>query len=566
MRNQRMQNKAGERHGGKRRGFLTALGRDVRGNTLAIVAAALIPLTAMIGSGLDMSVAYMAQDRLQQACDAGVLAARKLLSGQVITDPIRDEANKYFNFNFPQGSFQTASFTPNVTVPKLGTVRMTAETTVPTSIMKIFGYRQLDIAADCASTQDFISTDVMLVVDMSGSMNCAPGVGGSCGNTEASNSKMSALRAAATSLYDTLETAQNQLHDNKLRLRYGFMPYNATVNVGKLVYAKNPDYIRKSNPYQTRKLNNYKEDVFVNNCKGNGQEFTGTSFFGLVGTCAEWTWNQFTVDTSAYATGQAVPTPTQLSGTSTWDGCIEMRKTNNKDIDGGSATIAPADAYDLDIDLIPHDDDTRWAPWWPEVEMNRGSSTQVTSNSNCASQASRLKEYYNNKKGFTDYLAGLHPQGSTYHDIGMIWGARFLSQNGIFKSATPETNDQFDPDNPQKIRGFQVRKYLIFMTDGEMAPTMGGYSSYGVENYDKRVTRNASNQTARHLQRFRMACNAAKSEGIEVWVIAFATTLTDDMKNCASTPDKAAGINNSADLIKKFQEIGSKIGALRLSE
>ena len=52
MRNQRMQNKAGKRHGGKARGFLTALGRDVRGNTLAIVAAALIPLTAMIGSGL----------------------------------------------------------------------------------------------------------------------------------------------------------------------------------------------------------------------------------------------------------------------------------------------------------------------------------------------------------------------------------------------------------------------------------------------------------------------------------------------------------------------------------
>ena len=63
-----------------------------------------------------------------------------------------------------------------------------------------------------------------------------------------------------------------------------------------------------------------------------------------------------------------------------------------------------------------------------------------------------------------------------------------------------------------------------------------------------------------------MACNAAKSQDAEVWVIAFATTLTNDMKNCASDPSKAAGISTSAELIAKFQEIGSKIGSLRLSE
>ena len=46
-------------------GVLARLCRDTRGNTLAIVAASLVPLTAMIGSGLDMSRAYLAQNRLQ---------------------------------------------------------------------------------------------------------------------------------------------------------------------------------------------------------------------------------------------------------------------------------------------------------------------------------------------------------------------------------------------------------------------------------------------------------------------------------------------------------------------
>ena len=57
---------AGESRG---RGFLSRLVRDSRGNTLAIVGAALIPLTAMIGSGVDMSRAYMAKTRLQMACE-----------------------------------------------------------------------------------------------------------------------------------------------------------------------------------------------------------------------------------------------------------------------------------------------------------------------------------------------------------------------------------------------------------------------------------------------------------------------------------------------------------------
>ena len=92
------------------------------------------------------------------------------------------------------------------------------------------------------------------------------------------------------------------------------------------------------------------------------------------------------------------------------------------------------------------------------------------------------------------------------------------------------------------------------------------YSTYGIESLDKRVTNGASNQMNRHLQRFRMACNAAKATGTEIWVIAFATTLTADMQNCASKPEQASGLSTNAALIAKFQEIGSKIGSLRLSQ
>ncbi|MDQ0837174.1 TadE/TadG family type IV pilus assembly protein [Sphingomonas faeni] len=80
---------------------LGRLRRDVCCNTLMIVAFAMMPLIAMVGSGLDMARAYVARDRLQQACDARSLAARRLLSGATLTPAAETEATKYFNFNFP---------------------------------------------------------------------------------------------------------------------------------------------------------------------------------------------------------------------------------------------------------------------------------------------------------------------------------------------------------------------------------------------------------------------------------------------------------------------------------
>lgn len=559
--------------------FLGRLRTDVRGNTLIIVAFAMMPLIAMMGSGLDMARAYVARDRLQQACDAGSLAARRLLSGPTLTTAVDTEAKAYFNFNFPQASFGTAPFTPVVSVPATGTVRITASTTIPTTIMKLFGFSTMNLATSCAATQDFVGTDIMFVLDMSGSMNCAPGVSGNCNEIEQPNSKMKALRDAAKSLYDTLESAQDQLHANSLRLRYGFVPYNHTVNVGNLVYAKNPSYIRDSAPYQSRTRSTV-APVTYNQCVNNYSGGSWTSYGGIYssyGVCSYWVYGKVMLDTSQFKTGALVNTPGSSSSTakSKWAGCVEERKTDNVLVDGGTTlTTAPSSAWDLDINMIPTSDDSRWPAMWPEVEYDSSVADLYPAARYCASEASRLKEYYNNQGGFDNYVDSLKPVGGTYHDIGVIWGARFISPDGIFASANPVTNDQFDPDNPKTIRGFSVRKFMIFMTDGDMSPYLDIYTAYGAEERDKRVlgttagnaTQLASAQLARHLQRFRMACNAAKSQNVQLYVIAFSTTLTADMQNCASAPTMASGINSSAALIAKFKEIGSKIGSLRISQ
>src|SRR5688572_25762072 len=120
-------------------GFLTRLERDTRGNTLAIVGAALIPLAAMIGSGVDMSRAYMAKTRLQTACDAAALAGRRVMENDTLSATVTTEATRFFNYNFNQGQYGTAAFTPAITRPETGKVRVTASTTIPTTVMRIFG-------------------------------------------------------------------------------------------------------------------------------------------------------------------------------------------------------------------------------------------------------------------------------------------------------------------------------------------------------------------------------------------------------------------------------------------
>src|SRR3954470_11325217 len=91
-------------------GFMRRLARDTRGNTLAIVGAALVPLAGMIGSGVDMSRAYMAKTRLQSACDAGALAGRRVMQNDTLDSAVINEANRFFNFNFPQHLYGTPTF------------------------------------------------------------------------------------------------------------------------------------------------------------------------------------------------------------------------------------------------------------------------------------------------------------------------------------------------------------------------------------------------------------------------------------------------------------------------
>ena len=134
----------------------------------------------MIGSGVDISVSYMAQSKLRNACDAAVLAGRQSMQGNDWDNASEQEAEKFFDFDFPSGTHGVtdAVFDVDQDADDPAQIVGSATGTVPTSLMKIFGYNSMDISANCNAKRDLGHNDVMLVLDVTGSMNDAPSNGG----------------------------------------------------------------------------------------------------------------------------------------------------------------------------------------------------------------------------------------------------------------------------------------------------------------------------------------------------------------------------------------------------
>ncbi|MET0309579.1 MAG: TadE/TadG family type IV pilus assembly protein [Sphingomonas sp.] len=543
---------------------LRGLPGDRRGNVLMLWAIFLIPLIGVIGSAVDVGRAYVTRNQMQTACDAAALAGRRAMSNASVDAVVKAEAVKFFNFNFAQGVFGSAAFTPNVTsaTNSSQTVVITAATTVPTTFMRMFGYFTLPVGVTCNASQDFVNTDIVLVLDTTGSMN------DKATSTDTST-KIVALRAAVLALYDQLSSVQTQLQASGLRLRYGVVPYASAVNVGKTIFATNSSYMLSGNwTYQSRQ-------VTTGATSSNSCNSLNGSYKSSTGICTYFKYLPRSFDTTAYVAGSNVDTApligtadssgdtpvTSTTNNVTWAGCIEERQTVQM---ASTAASIPSGAYDLDIDLIPYNDATRWKPYWPQIEYttyqdNIYSNDPYKPQYACPTAAAPMQIWA--RTALSNYLDTLNPDGGTYHDNGMMWGARWDSANGIF-----------GPQNPDTYNSMPVKKYIIFMTDGLFDTGYSTlYSSYGVEQLDARVTpggssSNETDQLARHKQRFALLCSKAKSMGYSVWVIGFATTLDSSLTNCASTPSQASTSSNQAALLAKFVEIGKNIGALRLTQ
>ena len=631
------------------RGFLRRLASDARGNALAVMAIALVPLAGMVGGGVDISRMYILKTRLQHACDAGALAGRKAMAAGVWTHTSNypnAKAIEFFDANFENGSYgsydRTRAFSENA-----GKVTGTASAKIPMTLMKIFKKADETIEVTCTADMRLPNTDVMFVLDVTGSMN-DPDAGGT-------GSKMDALKVAVKCFYEIVARLDTNAActtgtpsggtGNQVQIRFGFVPYSTNVNVG---YLLKPEWVADSWQYQTRQpqyttttttawvqqgaTTTTTENISVVTASGNcnstgaatlnpspnpstvtngtnrtvtrvdhyadsyntaqsrcyGRKVTQVTQFQQQTTTTTafsgWRYDRYPVNVSLLKNGTGWNTsfqwPTGTDGTNrtiTWDGCIEERATVKlTDYDP-----IPSTAKDLDIDLVPTSGDptSQWGPALDDVIHTRNgawgswNTAPITTTSDwgsaaqyeCATASKKLQTWPT-ANAFDSYVDSLTPGGNTYHDIGLIWGARLLSGTGLFRS-----ENEFTP------QGGEIERHLIFMTDGDACTSVRNYQAYGLAWFDRRQTDSGvvptegcvsdGTLTQQVNLRTEALCTAIKNKNITLWVIAFGNLNTASetrLLNCA-TPGRYFKATSAAALQQTFKTIADQISQLRLT-
>ena len=225
-------------------GIMSRLASNQEGNIIAILAAAVVPVIGLVGGAVDMSRIYLTQSRLQGACDAGALLGRKTMgvgTWAANSGAANTQAMRIFDQNFESGAYGSNSLTRTFTESG-GNVVGTASTVVPMALMQVLGQGSKTINVRCQAELRVPNTDVMFVLDTTGSMGDP-----ASGSTE---SKISGLRKAVKCFYEAL--AKKNITDvapadcgetvdpsatnvGAVQLRFGFVPYATNINVGQLL-------------------------------------------------------------------------------------------------------------------------------------------------------------------------------------------------------------------------------------------------------------------------------------------------------------------------------------------
>ena len=194
----------------------------------------------------------MAQEPTAERLRRRRSAAAGIMKNDTMTTAVGDEARR-FSVQFPRPRPAAPPRVPTAPIrsrlrsaapppERCGSLRLDPD---PDHDHVDVRFTHLPLNVTCDASLNFVNTDVMLVLDVTGSM--ADNLNGT--------QKIVALRDAVMALYDELRPIQTQLEANGMRLRYGVVPYSTTVNVGALLRSVNPDYIADNPTYRSRVAN-----------------------------------------------------------------------------------------------------------------------------------------------------------------------------------------------------------------------------------------------------------------------------------------------------------------------
>ncbi len=505
----------------RRRGSLTLIQRflqDRRGSLYTFAAVIALPLTGFLGISADAARAYLVKARLSTSVDAAALAGGKV----AFTNNYGADISKYFNSNFPPqflGATVTGPTYSKTSVAGQGTlIKVSATAVVPTAFMHLFGFDTVTVSAESEVTRQNSAMDVVLSIDMSGSMDSWNG----------GKKKIDAARDAAKSLVDILY-GDDETNEH---LKIGLVPWNGNVNV--MLDTTNASPLAGYIPSKTKKK-------FVSSFKNPN-----------TGDWQNYVWEI----TNSPVLFLDQPGPS-------WKGCVYARYLNDYDT-----------TNDADGDL-GYVDDKGWKGWEPRIKLlssddddddkgkgkgkgkkkgKKKDEDEETSCKNCTPCLNHGITPLNQSKALIKNAIGKlkNPEGNTDIPQGLSWAWRVLMNTAPFTEGTAD-----DPNKP-------LVRAIVLLTDGaNCAATGDGYKSvwggcywYSTQKMDERAI---------------LIADKIKKQGILIYTIQFGF---NDQDAASALKKIASGTGspyyqyapNASTLKAVFETIGTSLSDLRISK
>lgn len=508
-----------------------------------------LPLTVLTFGLFDISRASIAKQQLQDALDAAnLIAARSTGTTDAQLNAVGAPALTANLANLSDATLTASNFHANGAY-----IDATATVKVTPVIANLWLQGDMTISASSQVVRTMNKVEVALVLDNTGSMSYTLG----------SQTKIVALRSAATQLVDTLAAAAARSTDPNA-VKISLVPFSMTVNVGTTY--KTATWMSGTMPTA------YGSDIFSNTTTNR---FTMLTQTGLTwGGCVESRPAPYDIQETAPSSG----TPATMF--------VPYFAPDEPDDNTISYTSGGHTYYyDFDNNWITNDKTTTTGSTLATVKTRQGRVQKYAASNtgNIASGANGTGDFgpnrecniqpimrlTNNFSALKTRIAALGTGGNTNVPMGLVWGWHMISPNGPFADgATYGTQN--------------LTKIIVLLTDGDNTndevsnPQNSIYTGVGyawqarlLSASNVALTETSTGTQRRDALDDREAklCANIKARGIIIYSIGVGVSSHSQsiLQACASSPDKYYNVTDAADLSSTFNAIAGSIQNLRIS-
>ncbi|NCT40524.1 MAG: pilus assembly protein [Alphaproteobacteria bacterium] len=485
---------------------MAAFGRSYIRNTgaaIAIMFAVMAPVViGSAGMAIDYAQAYMVKQRLSQAIDAAALAATASSNDSGV---IKQKVQDFFKVNYPPEKLG-ATFEPIVSVDG-NLVSVSGKAVYTTLFVRVIGVDEINVSAEVVVQREVKGLEVVLVLDNTGSMG--------------TNNNIGKLRTAACEFVEILYGTYDSDNTEDCLSRYGsfvqaqndfvkvgIVPYATSVNVGPYGLGYDDD----GNAYENAFLSNplgleFSNDKDTNICVL--EEDDGTDVMDHSGPWYMYRWcrNNFT------------DAPECNISSNTNRVCNYYNSTDSS---------CRSTSY-------------------------RYGARYVTRGPNYVCPSASVLPLTEDMTVLKNRLSEMQANGSTFGNIGMVWGWRMLSPEAPFTEGVSWDDRAW-------------RKVIVMMTDGDNVRS----SPYGA--FGRNGTHSVGSSGVLD-DRLEDTCDNMKAmdKGPTIYTITFEASsggIDNATKalyqGCAINGGRHEHVRSSDELLSVFRDIAQELSNLHI--